>query len=102
LLPTPRLGASIGASDLWVKDDGLNPTGSFKARGLACAVSMCKECRTHGRLFLSDRDLPNTPEIGVHLARLIPYLGLKPFHGDRHGRWRRELHSIVPFAAPAE
>jgi threonine synthase len=27
----------------WVKDEGLNPTGSFKARGLSCAVSMCKE-----------------------------------------------------------
>ena len=28
---------------LWVKDEGLNPTGSFKARGLSCAVSMCVE-----------------------------------------------------------
>jgi threonine synthase len=26
---------------LWVKDEGINPTGSFKARGLSCAVSMC-------------------------------------------------------------
>jgi len=40
LLPTRRLGASMGATDLWVKDEGLNPTGSFKARGLGCAVSM--------------------------------------------------------------
>jgi threonine synthase len=38
-----RLGARIGAQDLWVKDEGLNPTGSFKARGLACAISMCLE-----------------------------------------------------------
>src|ERR1039457_5289528 len=43
LLPVPRAGARIGASDLLVKDDGLNPTGSFKARGLSCAVSMCVE-----------------------------------------------------------
>jgi threonine synthase len=43
LLPVPRTGARIGASDLLVKDDGLNPTGSFKARGLSCAVSMCVE-----------------------------------------------------------
>jgi threonine synthase len=27
----------------WLKDEGLNPTGSFKARGLSCAVSMCVE-----------------------------------------------------------
>src|SRR5436190_20646980 len=43
LLRTPRLGARIGSSALWVKDEGLNPTGSFKARGLACAISMCRE-----------------------------------------------------------
>jgi threonine synthase len=43
LIPTGRLGARIGAEDLWVKDEGLNPTGSFKARGLSCAISMCLE-----------------------------------------------------------
>jgi threonine synthase len=43
LLRTKRLGARIGAESLWVKDEGLNPTGSFKARGLSCAVSMCME-----------------------------------------------------------
>jgi threonine synthase len=43
LVRTPRLGARIGADDLWVKDEGVNPTGSFKARGLSCAVSMCAE-----------------------------------------------------------
>jgi len=40
---TRRLGSRIGAESLWVKDEGLNPTGSFKARGLSCAVSMCVE-----------------------------------------------------------
>ncbi len=40
---TTRLGGRLGAKDLWVKDEGINPTGSFKARGLACAVSMCVE-----------------------------------------------------------
>ena len=43
LLRTDRLGKRLGASDLWVKDEGINPTGSFKARGLSCAVSMCVE-----------------------------------------------------------
>jgi threonine synthase len=43
LIRTSRLGARLGASDLWVKDEGLNPTGSFKARGLSCAISMCRE-----------------------------------------------------------
>jgi threonine synthase len=43
LLRTRRLGARLGAESLWVKDEGLNPTASFKARGLACAISMCVE-----------------------------------------------------------
>src|SRR5580700_4590201 len=43
LLPARRLGAHLGAPDLWIKDEGLNPTGSFKARGLSCAVSMAAE-----------------------------------------------------------
>ena len=43
LIRTERLGARIGAGELWVKDEGLNPTASFKARGLSCAVSMCVE-----------------------------------------------------------
>jgi threonine synthase len=43
LLRTPRLGERLGASNLLIKDEGLNPTGSFKARGLSCAISMAKE-----------------------------------------------------------
>jgi len=39
LLPVPRLGREIGFSDLWVKDEGTNPTGSFKARGLGAAIT---------------------------------------------------------------
>ena len=38
-----RLGAAIGTPKLWIKDEGLNPTGSFKARGISCAISMCVE-----------------------------------------------------------
>jgi threonine synthase len=43
LIRTRRLGARVGVDDLWVKDEGLNPTGSFKARGLSCAISMAVE-----------------------------------------------------------
>ncbi len=43
LIQTKRLAAKIGAKNLWVKDEGLNPTGSFKARGMTCAVSMAVE-----------------------------------------------------------
>jgi threonine synthase len=43
LTRTPRLGEEVGLTDLWVKDEGIIPTGSFKARGLAMAVSKAKE-----------------------------------------------------------
>jgi len=43
LLRTRRLGEQLGADQLWIKDEGMNPTASFKARGLSCAISMCVE-----------------------------------------------------------
>ena len=42
LIRTARLGEKLGASNLQVKDESTNPTGTFKARGMACAVSMAK------------------------------------------------------------
>jgi len=42
LVPVKRLGASIGLQRLFVKDEGLNPTGSFKARGMTAAVTRAK------------------------------------------------------------
>ena len=43
LLPAKRLGASMGMSQLLIKDESQNPTDSFKARGMSVAVSMAKE-----------------------------------------------------------
>ena len=43
LLHAPRLGERIGCSRLLIKDESANPTGTFKARGMALAVSMAKE-----------------------------------------------------------
>jgi len=43
LMPADRLGEHIGLPRLLVKDEGLNPTGSFKARGLSAATSKAKE-----------------------------------------------------------
>ena len=39
LFPAPRLGATMGLDQLYVKDESLNPTNSFKARGLSAAVT---------------------------------------------------------------
>jgi len=43
LLHARRLGQSIGLPHLYLKDEGVNPTGSFKARGQAVALSMARE-----------------------------------------------------------
>jgi threonine synthase len=43
LISAARLGEKLGLEGLFVKDEGLNPTGSFKARGMSAAVSRAKE-----------------------------------------------------------
>jgi len=42
LLHARRLGGSIGLDRLYIKEEGQNPTNSFKARGLSAAVTMAK------------------------------------------------------------
>jgi len=43
LVHAKRLGASVGLGNLYVKDEGLNPTGSFKARGMSAAVTRARQ-----------------------------------------------------------
>lgn len=43
LLPLRRLGERLGFKSLWMKDEGVNPTGTFKARGASAGVSRAKE-----------------------------------------------------------
>jgi threonine synthase len=42
LLRAKRYGDAVGLTTLWIKDESVNPTQSFKARGMAVAVSMAK------------------------------------------------------------
>jgi threonine synthase len=48
LLAMPRLGASLGLPGLLLKDEGLIPTGTFKARGAAVGVSRAAELGATG------------------------------------------------------
>ncbi|HKQ40047.1 MAG TPA: threonine synthase [Verrucomicrobiae bacterium] len=43
LLQTKRLATHFGMANLWIKDESRLPTGSFKARGMALAVSKARE-----------------------------------------------------------
>ena len=44
----PRLAREIGVARLWVKDEALNPTASFKARGMSAAVTRAKALGVSG------------------------------------------------------
>ncbi len=43
LLPCPKLGNHLGLNDVWMKDESQLPTGSFKSRGQALAITMAKK-----------------------------------------------------------
>jgi len=71
LVNASRLGEKIGAKNLWVKDEGVNPTGSFKARGLSCAMSMCVE------LGLSKIAIASAGNAGSALAAYAAAAGIE-------------------------
>ncbi|MGH6767434.1 MAG: pyridoxal-phosphate dependent enzyme, partial [Xanthobacteraceae bacterium] len=62
LLALPRLAGRLGAAAILVKDEGRLPTGSFKARGLALAVSMAKA------LGIKHMAMPTNGNAGAALA----------------------------------
>lgn len=71
LMLLPRLGAELGLKHLYVKDESLNPTGSFKARGLSAAVSKAKE------LGISKIIIPTAGNAGGAMAAYAARSGLQ-------------------------
>ncbi|HZO46329.1 MAG TPA: threonine synthase [Xanthobacteraceae bacterium] len=71
LVALPRVAARVGASELIVKDEGRLPTGSFKARGLALAVSMAKA------LGIKHMAMPTNGNAGAALAAYASHCGIK-------------------------
>ena len=65
-----RLGRRLGCKALYIKDEGLNPTSSFKARGLSAAVSRAKE------LGLTALTLPSAGNAGGALAAYAARAGM--------------------------
>lgn len=62
LLELPHLAKEIGVRRLWVKDEGINPTASFKARGLMMAVTRAKALKLPGVC------VPTAGNAGIALA----------------------------------
>jgi threonine synthase len=82
LLDAPRTAARLGVRRLWVKDEGQNPTGSFKARGLGLAVSRALE------LGAKELALPSAGNAGSAAAAYAAAAGLP-------------VHVVVPSDTPA-
>lgn len=73
LLKAPRLAARFGLDNLWVKDESQLPTGSFKSRGLAMAVTMAR------RLGVQRIALPTAGNAGGAAAAYAARCGLECF-----------------------
>ena len=73
LLPCPRLGKELGLSRLFIKDESQLPTGSFKSRGMAAAVSMAKH------LGLTRLAVPTAGNAGGALAAYGARAGMEVF-----------------------
>lgn len=82
LLDAPRLAARMGAGRVWIKDEGQNPTGSFKDRGLCLAVSRAKE------LGATELAIPSAGNAGGAAAAYCAAAGLP-------------VHVVVPSDTPA-
>ena len=82
LLDAPRVASRMGIRRVWVKDEGQNPTGSFKDRGLCLAVSRAKE------LGAKELALPSAGNAGGAASAYGAAAGLP-------------VHVVVPMDTPA-
>jgi threonine synthase len=82
LLDAPRVASRLGVRRVWIKEEGQNPTGSFKARGLCVAVSRALEL---GARALA---LPSAGNAGSAAAAYGAAAGLP-------------VHVVVPSDTPA-
>lgn len=70
LIEVPVLAAAVGVRRLWIKDEGQNPTASFKARGMSTAVTRAKGAGVPGIV------VPTAGNAGAALAAYGAAAGL--------------------------
>lgn len=71
LLPMKQIGSDMGITNLYMKDEGIIPTGTFKARGAAVGVSMAKE------LGVKELAMPTNGNAGAAWALYAARGGIK-------------------------
>ena len=77
LLALPRLAAHLGLRHLWAKDEGQNPTGSFKARGLGMAITKARTLGVKGLMIPSAGNAGGAAAVygaraGIPVAVVVP------------------------------
>jgi threonine synthase len=82
LIPLSRLGAELGLGELLMKDEGVLPTGTFKARGAAVGVSKARE------LGVKEFGMPTNGNAGAAWALYAARAGMT-------------AHIVMPTGAPA-
>ncbi|UCH65990.1 MAG: threonine synthase [Ignavibacterium sp.] len=73
LIKANRLGNAVGFDSLFIKDEGLNPTTSFKARGLSVAVSRAFE------LGVKEISIPSAGNAAGAMSAYAALAGIKSF-----------------------
>src|SRR5262249_32746296 len=77
LLSLPRVAAHLGLRHLWAKDEGQNPTGSFKARGLGMAITKARTLGVKGLMIPSAGNAGGAAAVygargGLSVAVVVP------------------------------
>jgi len=77
LIPLPRLAAHLGLRHVWAKDEGQNPTGSFKARGLGMALTKARTLGVKGLMIPSAGNAGGAAAVygargGIPVAVVVP------------------------------
>ena len=86
LLHSERLGSILGVPDLWIKNDALQPTGSFKDRAIALATSLARQYDREGLI------LSSSGNAGASAAAYAARAGFPSLS------WYRERHRLPNWA----
>jgi threonine synthase len=73
LVEAPRLAAELKLKRVWIKDEAQNPSGSFKDRGIAVAISLAKE------LGIKKVAIPSAGNAGASLAAYAARAGIEAY-----------------------
>ncbi len=87
LIPAPRLAKRFGLGHLYIKDESLNPTGSFKIRGMAVAVPVAKRLGARALCLPSAGNAGSAAaacgaRVGLPVRAFLPEGTPEPFFGE--------------------